>query len=278
MTMFVVLAATLALVAVAWLTRPLWRSPALAAVLGVFVVVLAAIGYSRIGSLQGIAVAPGMVTAQAPAASMPSMEQVAQIVDQALKADPKNPRALALAGAIAFDKGDYPLAVRHWETLAQLGPADGEAAQQLREHLAEARKRAGLPPATVAAAPRAAASAPAASAHAQVSGTVRLAPSLQARVAPDDSVFVFARAAEGQRVPLAVLRRQAKDLPLTFTLDDSLAMSPAATLSGASRVVVGARISKGGSAMARPGDLQGFSAPITVGERGVAIEINEEVK
>jgi cytochrome c-type biogenesis protein CcmH len=280
MTLFVLLAVTLGLAAVAWLTRSLWwraapgRSPALAAVLSVFVLVVAVAGYARIGNFAGIQVAPGQPTAAAPA-SGPTMEQVAEIVDRALKADPKNPRALALAGAIAFDKGDYVLAVRHWETLTQVTPADTPAGQQVREHLAEARKRAGMPP-SADAAPRVASPAKPAS-QAQVSGTVRLAPALQARVAPDDTVFVFARATEGQRVPLAVLRKQVKDLPLSFTLDDSLAMSPAATLSGASRVIIAARITKGGP-VAKPGDLQGLSMPVPVGTSGVAIEINEEVK
>jgi cytochrome c-type biogenesis protein CcmH len=281
MTAFVLLAAALGLVAVAWLTRPLWRSPALAATLGVFVLAVAAFGYSRLGSMRGIETAPGTITAAAePAASVPTMEQVAEIVDRALKADPKNPRALALAGALAFDKGDYALAVRHWEALAQAAPPDSPLGQQVQENLAEARRRAGMAPSAPVAKAAPAASAPASPHAAQVSGTVRLAPALQARVGPDDAVFLFARAADsgGPRMPLAVLRRQVKDLPMTFTLDDSLAMSPAATLSGATRVALVARISKGGGATAQAGDLQGQTAPIAVGASGVSIEINEEVK
>lgn len=117
-----------------------------------------------------------------------------------------------------------------------------------------------------------------AGAPARVSGTVRLAPSLKDRVAPDDTLFVFARAADdggGPRMPLAILRRQAKDLPLQFTLDDSLSMSPAARLSGATRVVVGARVSRSGNAMPQPGDLQALSVPVAVGTTGLQIEIGE---
>jgi cytochrome c-type biogenesis protein CcmH len=77
-------------------------------------------------------------------------------------------------------------------------------------------------------------------------------------------------------MPLAILQ-QVKDLPLTFTLDDSMAMSPAARLSSAQRVVIGARISKHGDATTRPGDLQGLSAPIAPGARGLKIEITEVV-
>lgn len=78
-------------------------------------------------------------------------------------------------------------------------------------------------------------------------------------------------------MPLAILRKQVKDLPLTFTLDDSMAMSPAARLSLTQRVVVGARISKRGDATAQPGDLQGLSSPVSPGAGGLKIEIAEVV-
>ena len=78
-------------------------------------------------------------------------------------------------------------------------------------------------------------------------------------------------------MPLAMLRKQVRDLPLQFRLDDSLAMSPAARLSGASTVIVGARISKSGQAMPQPGDLSGQSAAVAVGSSGLAIAIAEVV-
>ena len=78
-------------------------------------------------------------------------------------------------------------------------------------------------------------------------------------------------------MPLAILRKEVKDLPLTFTLDDSLAMTPAMRLSSATRVVVGARISKRGDATAQPGDMQGLSAPMAPGATGLKLEITEVV-
>jgi cytochrome c-type biogenesis protein CcmH len=78
-------------------------------------------------------------------------------------------------------------------------------------------------------------------------------------------------------MPLAILRKRVKDLPLTFTLDDSMALSPAARLSSAKALVVGARISKRGDATATPGDLQGLSAPVSPGASGLKIEIVEVV-
>ena len=79
-------------------------------------------------------------------------------------------------------------------------------------------------------------------------------------------------------MPLAILRRQVKDLPLSFTLDDSLAMSPATRLSSAQRVVVGARISKSGNAMPQPGDWEVLSEPVAVGSQGVKLEISQAVR
>jgi cytochrome c-type biogenesis protein CcmH len=216
------------------------------------------------------------------------------LIERALKLDAHNNKALALAGSAAFDRKDYKAAVGYWETLAKVEPADGPFADQVNGGIAEARKLAGMPPAPApapapASAPQAAlaslagalgASVPAtaaAAANASVAGTVTLAPALTSRVSPDDTVFVFARAVDGPRMPLAILRKQVKDLPLQFTLDDSLAMSPTATLSSVPKVIVGARISRTGNATVQDGDLQGLGTAVAVGATGLRIEINQQV-
>jgi cytochrome c-type biogenesis protein CcmH len=196
-------------------------------------------------------------------------------IDRALKIDPKNPKALALAGSHAYNKKDYAGAVKFWEALVKNAPPDNNLVKQIEPGLAEARSLAGLPP---AAKPLDAPAKLPAAANATVSGTVTLSAAMAKQAAPDDTVFVFARPAEGARMPLAILRKQVKDLPLKFTLDDSMAMSPANALSGASKVVVGARVSKSGNAMPQPGDLSGQSAPVSVGASGIQIEIKEAVK
>lgn len=78
-------------------------------------------------------------------------------------------------------------------------------------------------------------------------------------------------------MPLAIQRHRVRDLPLEFTLDDRHAMSPAATLSAATSVVIEARISRSGNATPSPGDLQGVSARTVPGTQGLAIEIADEV-
>jgi cytochrome c-type biogenesis protein CcmH len=193
-----------------------------------------------------------------------------KILKRALAADPNNVKALVLAGTAAFDRGDKAGAVRLWERALAVVPAESQMAERLRAGIAEAR---GSSP--VAQAPKA---AKAAAKGARVSGTVKVDPKLAAKVAPDDTVFIFARAAEGPRMPLAILRRQGRDLPLQFTLDDSMAMAPQMNLSAFPRVVIGARVSKSANASAQPGDLQGTSAPIAVGSERVDITIDTEVR
>lgn len=212
-----------------------------------------------------------LADATAMAAGRTLAGEPAALIAKALELDPRNLKALALAGTIAFDAGDYAKAATLWEAAIASSEPGSELARNLQGGVAEARARAGQPAAS-AAAPTAAA------ANASVAGEVRLGAALKGRVAPEDTVFVFARAVDGPRAPLAILRKQVKDLPITFTLDDSMAMSPATRLSGAKQVIVGARISKSGNAMPQPGDLQGFSQPVAVGATGLAIEIAEEVK
>lgn len=198
-----------------------------------------------------------------------------KLIARALAIDPTNTKALALAGTVAFNRKDYAKAVQYWERILAVVPPDSEIAQGARSNIADARALAGGAP--VAATPAAPAQAPAA-ATARVSGVVRLAPALAARVEPNDTVFIFARAAEGPRMPLAILRRQARELPIEFALDDSMAMTPAMKLSSFPQVVIGARVSRSANATPQPGDLEGLSAPIKAGANGVSVLIDSEVR
>lgn len=197
------------------------------------------------------------------------------LVARALAAEPTHLKSLALAGTAAFERADYATAVRHWEKMKVGMPPDSPDVPRLQASLDEARRRAGMsagPPAPTATA-ASAAPTPVAVAT-SITGTVMLAPALAAKASPTDTVFVFARNAQGSRMPLAVQRAQVKDLPLTYKLDDSMAMAPTAKLSGAAQVIVGARISKSGNAMPQPGDLSGEAAPVAPGASGVAITIS----
>jgi cytochrome c-type biogenesis protein CcmH len=107
-----------------------------------------------------------------------------------------------------------------------------------------------------------------------IQGKVSLAPALASRIQPDDTVFIFARATEGPRMPLAILRRKASELPITFTLDDSTAMSQEMRLSKFPWVVVGVRVSRSGNAMPQSGDLLGQSGAVRVGDGTLSLVID----
>jgi cytochrome c-type biogenesis protein CcmH len=186
-----------------------------------------------------------------------------KLVLRALEIDPQNLKALALAGTAAFDRRDYAGATRYWQRMLPLVEPGSEDARQIQASIAEARSRGGAP---AAAAPRA------------LQGKVSLSKKLAAQASPDDTVFIFARAAEGPPMPLAVKRARVRDLPFEFALDDSMAMAPGMNLSAHARVVVGARISKSGQPTAQPGDLQGLSAPVSNDARGVSVVIDAVVR
>jgi cytochrome c-type biogenesis protein CcmH len=179
-----------------------------------------------------------------------------KLLARALELEPQNLKALALAGTAAFGRRDYRAAVTHWEKMLPLVPAESEEGRSVRASVDEARALISQKP---------------------LQGRVSLSKKILPHVSPDDTVFIFARAVEGPPMPLAVLRRQVRDLPFAFALDDSMAMAPGMKLSGHARVIVGARVSKSGDPAPKPGDLQGASAPVPNDAQGVSVVIDTVV-
>ncbi|TAJ78704.1 MAG: c-type cytochrome biogenesis protein CcmI [Gallionellaceae bacterium] len=206
-----------------------------------------------------------------------------KLIDKALALDPNHPKALALAGSAAMERGDYAAAVRHWERLLKGLPGGSEDARMIEGGIRQARDflaqvKGGKAPLLEQIAPAAEASQTAAPGKERISGTVMLSAALKGRVSPADTVFILARAAQGPKMPLAIVRKQVKDLPLQFTLDDSMAMAPQMKLSNFDEVVVVARISKSGNAMPETGDLQGMSGTLKPGSSGLKINIESVVQ
>ena len=180
----------------------------------------------------------------------------AEIVDEILKKNPDHPTALWMAGIAAAERKDAAKAAEYWERLKKQFPPGSEEAKEIAGYIARVQGlSAPAEPAEPAAGKR-------------IRVTVTLAESLKTQVAPDDALFVFARAAEGPPMPLAVVRKQAKDLPLEVVLDDSMSMMQGMTLSTAGRIVIGARISKSGQPKAEAGDLQGLSEALAPEDNG----------
>ncbi|MES2297045.1 MAG: c-type cytochrome biogenesis protein CcmI [Pseudomonadota bacterium] len=211
-----------------------------------------------------------------------------KLVQRALELEPKNLKALSLAGSAAFERRDYAQAIVQWKKVMEIAP-DSDSARGAKSGIEEAQAFMGVAPAggaimpaaapapASAAMPAAAAPAGAAGAAAsasEVTGTVDIDPALRASAADTDTVFIFARPAQGPRIPLAVLRKQVKDLPLRFALDDSMSVVPSTKLSAYPMVMVGARISKTGNATAAAGDLEGLSAAVSNSAKDLKITIN----
>ena len=200
-----------------------------------------------------------------------------KLVQRALEIDPNNLKALALAGTAAYERKDYAKAADLWSRMLPLVPEGSDDARTIAENVDSARKLAGIGepvnPREKAPPERAIASA-----GPGVRGVVRIAPELSRQVKPDDFLFVFARAAQGPPMPLAVLRARASDLPLKFNLTDAMAMAQGLNISAFPKVVIGARISRSGNATPQPGDLQGASAPVANDASGVAVTIDTVVR
>ncbi len=191
-----------------------------------------------------------------------------RLIQRALQLDPRNAKALELAGTLAFDRQDFKQAVQRWqEALAVLNP-QSPTALNLQAGITQAQRRlAGAAP-----------DAGPAAASPRISGRITLAPALKSRVLPDDTVLIFARLVDGPRLPVALIKRRAGELPLDFVLDERSALNPSLRLSPSMQVVVGARVSRTGQATPQSGDLQGFAEPVPVGSHGLLIEVGETVK
>jgi cytochrome c-type biogenesis protein CcmH len=193
-----------------------------------------------------------------------------QILARALAAGPNNTKALSLSGSAAFERGEYDAAITLWKQVLALAPAESEIVQVANDNIREALAASQASPR-----PEVEKSSATATTQAtQLAGTVELDPALRSEANDTDTVFVFAKATEGPRAPLAVLRKQVKDLPFSFVLDDTMGMMPGASLSGFSSLTVSARISKSGSATPQAGDLEGSVSSVQAGANNLKIRIS----
>lgn len=217
----------------------------------------------------------------------------AELINRALELDPDYPKALALAGTVEFEQEKYDQATLYWERLLSVIPADSQLANSVSESIAHAKslasdgKDSDAPPMQLAQNSNISTDLPAekrrqpqseksdSSQSANITGTVTLSPSLASKVSSNDTLFVFARAETGPKMPLAILRLTAKDLPATFSLDDDMAMTPTMKMSSFPQVVIGARITKSGQAVPASGDLEGFSEPVKIGDSNVTVVIDQ---
>jgi len=223
--------------------------------------------------------------------------QARTLIEAALKADPKNQRGIWLLGIADYQAGKFDAAIADWNRLLAQLPKESTVAESIRNQIARAeaaRDGKPLPPETAAAestagdaAGQPAATPPpvatAATAGAAADGPhltvkVTLDPNLTTKVSPADTVFVYAKAASGPPMPLAIQRLHADQLPATVVLTDGMGMLPSMKLSQFPQIIIGARISKSGNAIAQSGDLQTISKPLAVTTTApVALTIDQTV-
>ena len=193
-----------------------------------------------------------------------------EIIKRALSADGKHPKALALAGSEAFERGDYKGAIEFWKRMKTVAAPDSMDARLADSNIEEASAMlGGKRTVPVTALP---AALPAATAG-SLSGEVTLAPSLKTRFEASAVVFVIAKTVDGTGAPLAVLRRQVGDLPLSFVLDDSAAMLPERALSKFPEALISARVSPSGSATPQRGDIVSESIRVKAGAKDIKLEL-----
>lgn len=231
---------------------------------------------------------PGLLADYADVTAMAQGRRLAgepeRIIDEALKLDPKHIKLLALSGSAAFERGDFGRAIKQWQAILAIVPPDSPAAQSIGNSIADAQRRMGIAPSAIASS--GASATPSSTGGSQkpvagggsVSGTVVIAQDLAGKLPADATLYVFARPVDGSRVPLAMTRVNSARLPYSFKLDDSMAMMPNARLSSAKSVVIGARLSRSGEALAKSGDLEGLSPVVSVGAGDVKVTISSVVK
>lgn len=208
----------------------------------------------------------------------------AELIAQALKIDPEYPKALALAGTVEYEQKNYAKAAAHWEKLLSVIPADSQLAKSVSDSIADAKSLMAGGKGRIASvaqqqpqAVRAQASNQQKAGGVSISGRVTLNKSLASKVSSNDTLFIYAKAKTGPKMPLAILRLKASDLPATFELTDEMAMMPAMKISSFPEVIVEARLTKTGQAFTTSGDLQGFSQPVKLGDSNISVEINRQV-
>ena len=186
-----------------------------------------------------------------------------ELLAAALKIDPNEPQALFLSGAAASERKDFAAVADYWGRLLPQLEAGSEEAKSLGEAVDKARAIAEGKAVAAAPAPE------------TVSGEITLSGKVAAQAKPDDVLFVFARAGEGSRMPLAVVRAKVADLPLTFVFDDTMALPGGQKISDLPAITIEARVAKSGQAQSASGDLFGSVSGIKPGSQGIKVVIDQ---
>lgn len=195
-------------------------------------------------------------------------DEVREYTQAALKLAPMLPEMLGLAGIDAKNRGDYREAIRYWKlAMSQMNPKS-RTAQQYADGIAKAEQALKASGQSLDSGEQAAEGA---ASDAQVTLKVNVASDVS--YSPSDTLFVYARAHNGPKMPLAIKRLPAANFPVTIVLDESMAMAPGMTIKSFPELELVARISKSGGAVPQSGDWQATHGPIKLDELSGAIDV-----
>ena len=201
--------------------------------------------------------------------------EVRETTQKALAIEPELPTALGFAGIDAFQSGRYQDAIDAWQlAVKQLDP-NSSASQFLTRGIAGAKialEKAGSGVALEA-------NQPASTEGPEIMVSVSLGANATG-LTGEESVFVYARAWQGAKMPLAIRRLTVADLPARVSLTKTQAMAEGMDITSAPQLEVVARISKTGSAAPQPGDWSANFGPVILGSKAsrVTLEIREQVR
>lgn len=219
--------------------------------------------------------------------------QPAQLIKEALELDNNSMTALYLGGLVAYQQEQLPLAKKAWQRALKNAPAGSQDQQVIAKHLQDLAqemgekisstpskkeadqsgtkvadtkawqtKSAGTKKKATATGTQERDTKPAGITkvnHRLIQASIALSPALKAQVSPSDFVLIYAKNTQGMPAPLAIVKKQVKDLPMRVQLSDKDAMLEGFNLSSARKIVVVARISKTGQAIRQPGDIEVIS-------------------
>jgi len=199
--------------------------------------------------------------------------EVSENTHLALQLNPKMPTALGLAGIEAFQTGKYQTAIEHWSlAVSQLDPSSPSSVALTG---GIARAQAAL---NKSGANHQSDTTPEVALNSVLNVSVSFDKSL-VNAEPDDQVFVYARAWQGPKMPLAIRKLKVSELPIRIQLDNSMAMAPGMDLGSFPQVELVARITGSGSAIPQSGDWQVSEGPIIVAEqtKTITLKIFEQI-
>lgn len=197
-----------------------------------------------------------------------------ELVKRAVELSPDNQTGLWLIGMGYEEQGAYKKAISYWNKLMPL-LTDDQSKAQVQKLINRAKRTAGITSTDDAATQLAAKETQAIK---SIAVSVSIDKNILKSVSENDVVFIFARALQGPPMPLAVVRKQVKDLPVDVVLDDSMAMMESMKLSSFNQVQIVARVSKSGTAKVQSGDLESEVSVASAGQKEkVKLVINKSI-